>query len=156
MPEPFHHGDLVRGQHLGFDFPDAKLGSHRARGCRVVAGEHEKAYAGGPQGGDRTGGSAFDRIGNGEHSSGRSINCDEDDRRAVLAKLISFAGKATEFHVRLAQHARVTDHQAVPVKRTGHTFAYRCIEAVDVGKSDLALLRRLHHGRPERVLAVAL
>src|SRR5262249_33562238 len=48
---------------------------------------------------------------------GRSINCNEDDRRAFSAKLISFAGKGAKFHVRLAQHARVADHEAVPVHR---------------------------------------
>jgi hypothetical protein len=74
-----------------------------ARGCRVVAGEHEDAYAGPLQGSDRAGSSAFDRIRNGDHSRGRSINCNEDHRRAFLAKLISFPSNGTEFNVRLAQ-----------------------------------------------------
>ena len=144
---------LSSRQDFRFDLGNAKLPRHGFGGRAIVAGEHHHPDARFPQRANGAGGRRLDRVGDGDRAARLAVDCGEDRRRAVVAQFVRLPFKRRDVNSGCLHHGPIAENHFAPVDGPGHALARRRVEVFDFAKHEIAVRRRAHHRRGQRMLA---
>ena len=102
---------------------DAELASDRLRGDLVVASQHDNFEARSFECLQRLRRRGLDRVGNGEKSCERTIECNKNHGRPIFAQPIRFAVQGLRVDSGVRHDARITDCHALTANEACHAFA---------------------------------